>query len=178
MPLSKHFRFCLWWESFSTRVIFLRVRHVKNRPLWHFFYTWDTFFYGQGSFLYDEKWPLVRFSTGVVICRYTGNTIYSGVSFRLFLFSLHQALWSFGEIRAYKVSYILDTFSILASFTRETGFNKTFLLFYNTLLQHITICYAIFFKINYHRIVNVSEIWWLNIWRYNRPICYHFQEFL
>ena len=57
---------------FSTGVIFLRVRHVKNRPLWHFFYTWDTFFYGQGSFLYDEKWPLGRFSTGVVIRRYTG----------------------------------------------------------------------------------------------------------
>ena len=59
-------------SHFSTGVIFLRVRHVKNRPLWHFFYTWDTFFYGQGSFLYDEKWPLGRFSTGVVFCRYTG----------------------------------------------------------------------------------------------------------
>ena len=59
-------------NHFSTGVIFLRVRHVKNRPLWHFFYTWDTFFYGQGSFLYDEKWPLGRFSTGVVIRRYTG----------------------------------------------------------------------------------------------------------
>ena len=59
-------------SHFSTGVIFLRVRHVKNRPLWHFFYTWDTFFYGQGSFLYDEKWPLGRFSTGVVIRRYTG----------------------------------------------------------------------------------------------------------
>ena len=56
-------------SHFSTGVIFLRVRHVKNRPLWHFFYTWDTFFYGQGSFLYDEKWPLGRFSTGVVIRR-------------------------------------------------------------------------------------------------------------
>ena len=60
-------------SHFSTGVIFLRVRHVKNRPLWHFFYTWDTFFYGQGSFLYDEKWPLGRFSTGVVIRRYTGE---------------------------------------------------------------------------------------------------------
>ena len=60
-------------SHFSTGVIFLRVRHVKNRPLWHFFYTWDTFFYGQGSFLYDEKWPLGRFSTGVVIRRYTGS---------------------------------------------------------------------------------------------------------
>ena len=60
-------------SHFSTGVIFLRVRHVKNRPLWHFFYTWDTFFYGQGSFLYDEKWPLGRFSTGVVIRRYTGT---------------------------------------------------------------------------------------------------------
>ena len=59
-------------SHFSTGVIFLRVRHVKNRPLWHFFYTRDTFFYGQGSFLYDEKWPLGRFSTGVVIRRYTG----------------------------------------------------------------------------------------------------------
>ena len=60
-------------SHFSTGVIFLRVRHVKNRPLWHFFYTWDTFFYGQGSFLYDEKWPLGRFSTGVVIRRYTAT---------------------------------------------------------------------------------------------------------
>ena len=60
-------------SHFSTGVIFLRVRHVKNRPLWHFFYTWDTFFYDQGSFLYDEKWPLGRFSTGVVIRRYTGS---------------------------------------------------------------------------------------------------------
>ena len=59
-------------SHFSTGVIFLRVRHVKNRPLWHFFYTWDTFFYGQRSFLYNEKWPLGRFSTGVVIRRYTG----------------------------------------------------------------------------------------------------------
>ena len=42
-------------SHFSTGVIFLRVRHVKNRLLWHFFYTWDTFFYGQGSFLYDQK---------------------------------------------------------------------------------------------------------------------------
>ena len=58
-------------SHFSTGAIFRRVRHVKNRPLWHFFYTWDTFFYGQGSFLYDEKWPLGRFSTGVVIRRYT-----------------------------------------------------------------------------------------------------------
>ena len=61
-------------SHFSTGVIFLRVRHIKNRPLWHFFYTWDTFFYGQGSFLYDEKWPLGRFSTGVVIRRFTGLT--------------------------------------------------------------------------------------------------------
>ena len=61
-------------SHFSTGVIFLRVRHVKNRPLWHFFYTWDTFFYGQGSFLYDERWPLGRFSTGVVIRRYTGRS--------------------------------------------------------------------------------------------------------
>ena len=59
-------------SHFSTGVIFLHVRHVKNRPLWHFFYTCDTFFYDQGSFLYDEKWPLGRFSTGVVIRRYTG----------------------------------------------------------------------------------------------------------
>ena len=69
-------------SHFSTGVIFLRVRHVKNRPLWHFFYTWDTFFYGQGSFLYDEKWPLGRFSTGVVIRRYTGR-IFSGSNFTL-----------------------------------------------------------------------------------------------
>ena len=65
--------FVYGWSHLSTGVIFLRVRHVKNRPLWHFFYTWDTFFYGQGSFLYDEKWPLGRFSTGVVIRRYTGS---------------------------------------------------------------------------------------------------------
>ena len=62
-------------SHFSTGVIFLRVRHVKNRSLWHFFYTWDTFFYGQGSFLYDEKWALGRFSTGVVIRRYTGSYV-------------------------------------------------------------------------------------------------------
>ena len=62
-------------SHFSTGVIFLRVRHVKNRLMWHFFYTWDTFFYGKGSFLYDEKWPLGRFSTGVVIRRYTGTPI-------------------------------------------------------------------------------------------------------
>ena len=57
-------------SHFSTGVIFLRVRHVTNRPLWHFFYTWNTFFYGQGSFLNDEKWPLGRFSLGVVILCY------------------------------------------------------------------------------------------------------------
>ena len=62
-------------SHFSTGVIFLRVRNVKNRPLWHVFYTWNTFFYGQGSFPYDEKWPLGRFSTGVVIRRYTGALV-------------------------------------------------------------------------------------------------------
>ena len=66
-------------SHFSTGVIFLRVRHVKNRPVWHFFYTWDTFFYGQGSFLYDEKWPLGRFSTGVVIRRYRQSLIWYNV---------------------------------------------------------------------------------------------------
>ena len=35
-------------SQFSTGVIFLCVRHVINGPLWHFFYTWDIFFYGQG----------------------------------------------------------------------------------------------------------------------------------
>ena len=35
-------------SHFSTGVIFLLVRHVKNRPLWHFFYTWDTFFLRPG----------------------------------------------------------------------------------------------------------------------------------
>ena len=69
MPLSKHFRFCFWWESFFNGGHFSTC---QTRPLWHFFYTWDTFFYGQGSFLYHEKWPLGRFSTGVVIRRYTG----------------------------------------------------------------------------------------------------------
>ena len=68
-------------SHFSTGVIFLRVRHVKNRPLWHFFYTWDTFFYGQVSFLYDEKWPLGRFSTGVVIRRYTGEEVIHSLEF-------------------------------------------------------------------------------------------------
>ena len=72
-------------SHFSTGVIFLRIRHVKNRPLWHFFYTWDTFFYGQGSFLYDEKWPLGRFSTGVVIRRYTGSYVMGTVSLKIFL---------------------------------------------------------------------------------------------
>ena len=36
-------------SRFSTGVIFLRVRHVRNRPLWHFFYTWDTFFLRPGG---------------------------------------------------------------------------------------------------------------------------------
>ena len=43
-----NFRMLKGGSQFSTGVIFLRVRHVKNGPLWHFFYTWDTFFYGQG----------------------------------------------------------------------------------------------------------------------------------
>ena len=72
-PSRKILDFVYCGSHFSTGVIFLRVKHVKNRPLWHFFYTWYTFFYGQGSFLYDEKWPLGRFSTGVVIRRYTGD---------------------------------------------------------------------------------------------------------
>ena len=72
------------------------VRHDKNRPLWHFFYTWDTFFYGQGSFLYDEKWPLGRFSTGVVIRRYTGLNIPWYFSFALvhMFIDLH-AIWNY-----------------------------------------------------------------------------------
>ena len=78
-------------SHFSTGVIFLRVRHVKNRPLWHFFYTWDTFFYGQGSFLYDEKWPLGRFSTGVVIRRYTGRpSVRLSINNILFLYLLRN----------------------------------------------------------------------------------------
>ena len=63
-------------SHFSRGVIFLRVRHVKIDPC-DIFSTHETrFFYGQGSFLYDEKWPLGRFSTGVVIRRYTGSWIY------------------------------------------------------------------------------------------------------
>ena len=65
MPLSKHFRFCLWWESdfngghFSTcqtRKIWtpvtfsLYMRHVFLRP--------------GGSLFYDEKCPLGRFRRG------------------------------------------------------------------------------------------------------------------
>ena len=73
MPSRNILDFVYGGSHFSTGVIFLRVRHVKNRPLWHFFFTWDTFFYGQGSFLYDEEWPLGRFSTGVVIRRYSGT---------------------------------------------------------------------------------------------------------
>ena len=76
-------------SHFSTGVIFLRVRYVKNRPLWHFFYTWDTFFYGQGSFLYDEKWPLGRFSTGVVIRRYTGSAAF----IRQNVWFIRQKVW-------------------------------------------------------------------------------------
>ena len=67
-------------SHFSTGVIFLRFRHVKNRLLWHFFYTWDMFFYGKGSFPYDEKWPLGRFSTGVVIRRYRQDDLESARS--------------------------------------------------------------------------------------------------
>ena len=98
-------------SHFSTGVIFLRVRHVKNRPLWHFFYTWDTFFYGQGSFLYDEEWPLGRFSTGVVIRRYTAPlqgecliapTISRGGVHTLYMYipvmpSLHLSTHEWGE---------------------------------------------------------------------------------
>ena len=87
-PSRKILDFVYGGSHFSTGVIFLRVRHVKNRPLWHFFYTWDTFFYGQGSFLYDEKWPLGRFSTGVVIRRYTGS-IFVSLYFS-FLFAYFQ----------------------------------------------------------------------------------------
>ena len=71
MPLLKHFRFCLWWESFFNGGHFSTCQTRKKSTSVTFFYTWDTFFYGQGSFLYDEKWPLGRFSTGVVIRRYT-----------------------------------------------------------------------------------------------------------
>ena len=46
---SRNILDCVYGGSqFSTGVIFQRVRHVKNGPLWHFFYTCDTFLYGQG----------------------------------------------------------------------------------------------------------------------------------
>ena len=86
-------------SHFSTGVIFLRVRHVKNRPLWHFFYTWDTFFYGQGSFLYDEKWPLGRFSTGVVIRRYTGE---DGI---LLIMNGKYLMW---KLKSFRLSHSTD----------------------------------------------------------------------
>ena len=87
-------------SHFSTGVIFLRVRHVKNRPLWHFFYTWDTFFYGQGSFLYDEKWPLGRFSTGVVIRRHHFAT------FCKLLYLAKDHWWGFSTLNAHMVQIV------------------------------------------------------------------------
>ena len=60
-------------SHFSTGVIFLRVRHVKIDPC-DILSTHETrFSTARGHFLYDEKWPLGRFSTGVVIRRYTGE---------------------------------------------------------------------------------------------------------
>ena len=47
-PSRNILNFVYGGSHFSTGVIFLRVRHVKNRPLWHFFYTWDTFFLRPG----------------------------------------------------------------------------------------------------------------------------------
>ena len=60
----------------SMGVIFLRVRHVRNGPLWHFFYTWDTYFYGQGVIsLLPKMTPRSFFDGGggFVIRRNTGR---------------------------------------------------------------------------------------------------------
>ena len=98
-PFRNILDFVYGGSHFSTGVIILHVRHVKNRPLWHFFYTWDTFIYGQGSFLYDEKWPLGRFSTGGVIRRYTGACHCIGhsryLSIRHHRFHRKQPFWLF-----------------------------------------------------------------------------------
>ena len=68
MPLSKHNG-----SRFSTGVIFLRDRHIGMDPC-DILSTHETRFYtAKGSFLYDKKWPLGRFSTEVVIRRYTGK---------------------------------------------------------------------------------------------------------
>ena len=64
--------------GFQRGHFFLRVKHVNNGPLWHFFYTWDTFFYGQKVISLRRKmtprsfYDGGRFTTGVVIRRYTG----------------------------------------------------------------------------------------------------------
>ena len=131
----------------STGVIFLRVRHVKNRPLWHFFYTWDTFFYGQGSFLYDEKWPLGRFSTGVVIRRYTGlvwvkqmlwavkvwaKMIWKKTVF-LFTLVLNYDSWEMG------LSYCTWVFFVTRPFTLTTFYLETFTFKFDLLCQKINL---------------------------------------
>ena len=77
MRLSKHFRFCLWWESVFKGGPFSTCKTRKNGPLWHFFYTWDTFFYGQGVIFLRRKM--------------TPRSIFDGGRYS----SLHPALYQF-----------------------------------------------------------------------------------
>ena len=77
-PSRNNLDFVYGGSQFSTGVIILRVRHVKNDPC-DIFSTHETrFSMARGSFLYDEKLPLGRFSTGVVIRRYTGGPFMPG----------------------------------------------------------------------------------------------------
>ena len=48
-PFRNILDFVYGGSQFSTGVIFLHVcvRHEENGPLWYFFYTWDTFSFGQ-----------------------------------------------------------------------------------------------------------------------------------
>ena len=67
MRLSKHFRFHLWWESVFNWGHFSTCRTRKKMDPCDIFSTHETHFStARGSYLYDEKWPQGRFSTGVI----------------------------------------------------------------------------------------------------------------
>ena len=98
-------------SQFSTGVVFPRVRHVKNEPC-DIFSTHETrFSTASGSFLYDEKWPLGRLSTGVVIRRYSGTSTYSlfhTVKITDFLDFLHEFCEEKSKIfRIFKTNFVL-----------------------------------------------------------------------
>ena len=76
MPLSKHFRVCLWWESFFNGGHFSTFQKRKKSTPVSFFLHMRHVFLRPGVISLRRKMTPRSIFDGVVIRRYTGNGDY------------------------------------------------------------------------------------------------------